>query len=137
MIYCLLTLVPIRPTPSLLSMQILGMVPDDMLQRADEHHRLQFFELIDGQWTIKQRASDAASSSTRPSTPITPSENPIASLKDVVEKEANKKKRVTNTEQSARQYNLFVDMIYKMLSFRPAERVSPTEALSHPFITER
>lgn len=113
------------------------MVPDDILQKADEQNRLQFFEPIDGRWTIKQRAPDAASSSTRLPTPVVPSENPIASLKDVVEKEASKKKRMTTTEQSARQNNLFVDLIYKMLSFRPAERVSPMDALAHPFISEK
>jgi dual specificity tyrosine-phosphorylation-regulated kinase 1 len=115
------------------------MVPDDMLQKADEQNRLQFFELMDGRWTIKQRPPDAAASSstTRPPTPVVPSENPIASLKDVVEKEASKKKKTTATEQSARQYNLFVDLIYKMLSFRPTERVSPMDALAHPFISEK
>eukprot|EP00571_Detonula_confervacea_P015425 CAMPEP_0172305826 /NCGR_PEP_ID=MMETSP1058-20130122/7043_1 /TAXON_ID=83371 /ORGANISM="Detonula confervacea, Strain CCMP 353" /LENGTH=553 /DNA_ID=CAMNT_0013017541 /DNA_START=92 /DNA_END=1753 /DNA_ORIENTATION=+ len=118
---------------------ILGMVPDDMLQRADEHHRLQFFEQIEGRWTVKPRASDAASSSTRPSTPIVPSENPIESLKDVVEKEANKKKRYSSSdaEHSARQYNLFIDLIYRMLSYKPSDRITPTQALDHPFITER
>ncbi|KAL7536262.1 hypothetical protein ACHAXR_007051 [Thalassiosira sp. AJA248-18] len=115
---------------------ILGMVPDDMLQRADEHHRLQFFEQIDGRWTIKQKASETAS---RPSTPIVPSENPIASLKDVVEKEANRKKRYSpsDAEHSARQYDLFVDLIYRMLAFKVSDRIRPAEALEHPFITER
>lgn len=114
------------------------MVPDDMLQKAEEQNRLQFFELIDDRWTIKQRPTDAAASSAtaRSSTPIVPSDNPIASLKDVVEKEASKKKNTTATEQSARQYNLFVDLIYKMLSFRPTERVSPMDALAHPFMSE-
>ena len=114
------------------------MVPDEMLQRADEHHRLQFFEQKEGQWAIKQR-SDAASSSTQPSTVIIPSENPIASLKDVVEKEATRKKKYSSsdTDHSARQYSLFVDMIYSMLSYSPSRRITPTEALAHPFITER
>ena len=67
------------------------MLPDDVLQRADELIRLQFFEPIDGRWTVKQKASDAASPSTQPSSPIIPSGNPIASLKDVVDNEANKK----------------------------------------------
>jgi len=120
---------------------ILGMVPDDMLERADEHHRLQFFEQIQGLWTVKPRSSDPASksSSTRPTTPIIPSQNPIASLKDVVEKEANRKKRYSSSdaEHSARQYNLFIDLIYRMLSYKPAERITPSEALDHPFITER
>lgn len=116
------------------------MIPNDMLQGADEQHRDQFFEQIEGEWTIKQSVPDAASSSSQqPPIPIVPSENPIASLKDVVEKEANKKKRYStvDAEHSARQYDLFVDLLFKMLAFRPAERISPTNALAHPFITEK
>lgn len=114
---------------------ILGMVPDDMLHRADEQHKNQFFERVEGRWTIKQKASETASSST----PIEPSENPIASLKDVVEKEANRKKRYSpsDAEHSARQYNLFVDLIYRMLAYKVSDRIRPAEALEHPFITER
>ena len=114
------------------------MVPDDMLHRADDQHRQQFFEQIEGHWTIKQR-TDASSAASRPTTPVAPSENPIASLKDVVEKEANRKKKYSSsdTEHSARQYSLFVDMIYAMLSYSPSRRITPTEALAHPFITER
>ena len=110
-----------------------------MLRRADEHHRQQFFEQIEGgRWTIKQR-TDAASTASQPSTPVVPSENPVASLKDVVEKEATRKKKYSSSdaEHSARQYSLFVDMIYAMLSYSPSRRITPTEALAHPFITER
>ena len=115
------------------------MVPDDMLQRADDQHRDQFFERIEGEWTIKQIVPDAATSSSQPPIPVVPSENPIASLKDVVEKEANRKKRYSSldAENSARQYDLFVNLIFRMLAFRPAERISPTDALAHPFITEK
>lgn len=115
--------------------QILGMVPDDMLLRADQHHRSQFFEQTQGRWTVKQPTSETGATPA----PITPSENPIASLKEVVEKEASKKKRYSSqdTDHSARQYDLFVDLIYRMLMFKPAERIRPEDALDHPFITER
>ena len=122
------------------------MIPEDMLLGADETHREQFFDQIDGgEWTIKQSVPDAAaapsssSQQQQPPTPIVPSENPIASLKDVVGKEANRKKRYSSldAEHSARQYDLFVDLLYKMLAFRPTERISPTAALAHPFITEK
>ena len=85
-----------------------------MLLRADESHRQQFFEQSEGRWTIKQKPADAAAASA----PIIPSENPIASLKDVVEKEANRKKRysASDADHSSRQYNLFVDLIYRMVS---------------------
>jgi dual specificity tyrosine-phosphorylation-regulated kinase 1 len=115
---------------------ILGLVPDDMLQQADDHHRLQFFEQRGGRWTIKQKPSE---SSSRPSTPVVPSDNPIVSLKDVVEKEANRKKKYSpsDAEHSARQYELFVDLIFRMLAFRPGERIRPADALEHPFIVEK
>lgn len=63
----------------------------------------------------------------------------IASLKEVVEQEASRKKKFSpkDKQHSSRQYDLFVDMIYKMLSYQPSERISPTLALKHPFITER
>lgn len=117
-------------------MQILGMVPDSMLQRADEQHRTQFFEQIDGRWTIKQVSDN---SNARPSSPIVPSENPIESLMTVVEKEAARKKKYSSSDEghSRRQYDLFVDMIFKMLDFSPTERITPADALQHPFITER
>ena len=47
---------------------ILGMVPMQMLNRADDHHRNQFFIQVDGSWTIKQKEN-----STDP--PVTPSSN--------------------------------------------------------------
>jgi dual specificity tyrosine-phosphorylation-regulated kinase 1 len=116
------------------------MVPEDMLLRADEQHRRQFFEQKEGRWTIKQKPPDAAAASTyRPSTPIVPSGNPIASLKDVVEKEASRKKKYSSSdaEMAARQNSLFVDLIYRMLAFKPTDRIRPDQALEHPFITER
>lgn len=118
--------------------QILGMMPDEMLLRADQQHRLQFFEQVGGRWTIKQRSPDATPSS-RPSTPVVPSTDPVASLKDVVEKEASKKKRYSSqdTDHSARQYGLFVDLIYRMLMYNPSERIRPDAALDHPFITDK
>lgn len=110
--------------------QILGMVPDSMLARADDQHRNQFFQKTeDDDWTIKQSGE----------TTITPSKNPTASLKEVVEQETSKKKKYDSDDanHTARQYDLFVDLIYKMLAYEPRERITPEVALRHPFITER
>jgi len=104
--------------------QILGMVPNDMLKRADQQNRSQFFEKQGGSWTIRQ-TSDA--SQTRPSSPIIPSQNPIASLKGVF---ANKQE-----PERAQDYDNFVDMIFRMLTYDPKRRIRPEEALQHPFIT--
>ena len=106
------------------------MVPDSMLARADDQHRNQFFQKTeDDDWTIKQSGE----------TTITPSKNPTASLKEVVEQETSKKKKydTDDANQTARQYDLFVDLIYKMLAYEPRERITPEVALRHPFITER
>jgi len=32
-------------------------------------------------------------------------------------------------------YSIFVDLVRKMLAYDPAERIKPSEALLHPFIT--
>jgi dual specificity tyrosine-phosphorylation-regulated kinase 1 len=108
-----------------LQQQILGMVPNDMLKRADQQHRTQFFEKQQGGiWTIRQ-TSDA--SQPRPSSPILPSLNPIASLKDVVAKKTE--------PERAQDYDNFVDMIFRMLTYDPKRRISPEDALRHAFIT--
>ncbi|KAL7549538.1 hypothetical protein ACHAWF_012804 [Thalassiosira exigua] len=55
-----------------------------LLLEADEHHRVQFFEQRGGRWTIKQKTADAAgsgsgsgASSSRPTTPVVPSDDPM------------------------------------------------------------
>jgi serine/threonine protein kinase len=100
------------------------MVPNDMLKRADQQHRTQFFEKQGGTWTIRQ-TSDA--SQPRPSSPILPSLNPISSLKDVVAKKTE--------PERAQDYDNFVDMIFRMLTYDPKRRIRPEEALQHAFIT--
>ena len=104
--------------------QILGMVPYDVLKEADLQNRKQFFERQGKTWTIRQTSE---ASQQRPSSPIVPSQNPIASLKAVF---ANK----TEPER-AQDYDNFADMIFQMLTYDPKRRIRPEEALQHPFIT--
>ena len=99
------------------------MVPDAMLKEADPQHRTTFFEKQGGNWTIKQ-TSDA--SQQRPESPIVPSTNPKGSLRDVVAKRTE--------PESAQDYDNFVDMIFRMLTYQPNKRIRPEEALQHPFI---
>lgn len=105
--------------------QILGMVPNTMLEKAEKQSREQFFEKQGGSWTIRQTSD---SSQTQPSSPIIPSQNPIASLKAVF---ANK----LQEQERAQDYDNFVDMIFRMLTYDPKRRVRPEEALQHPFLT--
>lgn len=119
------------------SIQILGMVPNDMIERADEQHRHQFFERRDGGWTIKQSPDASPLSTSNPI--IHPSNDPIASLKDVVAKEADRNKKYTPVDEShsSRSYDRFVDLIHSMLTFHPSQRIRPEQALEHPFITNQ
>ena len=105
--------------------QILGMVPNNMLKKTEKQNLEQFFEQQGGSWTIRQ-TSDA--SQTRPSSPIIPSQNPIASLKAVF---ANQQQQQPDRAQD---YDSFVDMIFRMLTYDPKRRIRPEDALKHPFI---
>jgi serine/threonine protein kinase len=113
------------------------MVPNNMLDSTDDQHRVHFFEQQQGRWTIKQTADGSALPAS--SMPIAPSSDPIASLKEVVSKEASQKKKFSqeDSNQTARSYDRFVDLIYRMLAYRPVDRITPAQALEHPFITNQ
>lgn len=97
--------------------KILGMVPDEILDRMGEQQRNQFFERgRDGRWALKRTEGQPE--------PILPSENPRESLKEVL-RESN---------DSPGNYDVFVELIYKMLSYKPEDRVTPDQALGHQFI---
>ena len=104
--------------------QILGMVPNEMLQRTEQQNWSQFFEKQGGNWTIRQTSE---ASQTRPATEIVPSTNPIASLKAVIGTKPD--------SEDARDYEDFVDMIFRMLTYDPKRRIRPESALQHPFLT--
>jgi serine/threonine protein kinase len=94
------------------------MVPNDILIRMRDQQRSQFFEMgEDGQWTIKQGGGKNG--------PIVPSINPRESLKAAI---------LQRSTDSPGNYDVFVDMIHQMLSYRPQERITAAEALEHPFI---
>lgn len=113
------------------------MVPDIMLQSTDEQHLAHFFEQRDGRWTIKQTSDGTPLPAT--STPIVPSSDPIATLKEIVSKDSSQKKKFSpeDKDQIERSYEWFVDLIRRMLTYRPQDRISPSAALEHPFITNQ
>jgi len=122
--------------------KILGMVPDDMLDRSNDHTRSQFFDKKKGQreWTLRQQKeskSDGKETSKQPQEFVAPSTDPIASLTEVVTAGAQQKKKYPPSEahNSQRNYELFVDLVYKMLAYNPEERIKPPDALEHPFLT--
>lgn len=104
--------------------QILGMVPDPMLRNADQQHRNNFFERRGGSWTIRQTADGTP----RTEPPIVPSTNSRAALREAVAKKPGE------PETRPQDYDNFVDMILRMLTYQPDGRIRPEEALRHPFI---
>jgi len=113
--------------------KILGMLPDEMILKANDQQRQQFFERIvkygREEWTIKQKDDQQGEL-------LIPSHDPIASLKEVVGADSNREKRYLSPEHASNaiNYDKFVDLIYKMLAYLPSNRVRPDEALRHPFI---
>lgn len=118
--------------------QLLGMTPTEMIERASDQHRLQFFEKIglpgeNERWVIKQTSSKSSSPSrSSGKAKIVPSTDPIKSLTDVIGAQRNRTSSESgNTPEN---YRMFVDLIHRMLAYNPEERISPEEALQHPFI---
>jgi dual specificity tyrosine-phosphorylation-regulated kinase 1 len=128
--------------------KLLGMVPTPMLERSSDAVKLQFFEpvkTVSGQseWRLRQTKQSTSSSGkadtsvpTEPEAIIVPSSDPIASLKAVIVAGNRQKKKfpMSETYNSARNYELFVDLVYRMLAYRPEDRIKPEEAINHPFI---
>jgi len=145
--------------------KLLGMVPDHMLEQSSDQHRLQFFERVVGPsgrvgWTIKQQNTAGSSrvgssskpdatghqqkqevqdfpSSSKPVAIVIPSESPAKSLMEIISAETHRKKKYPSSEtgNSPRNYELFVDLIRRMLTYDPRKRIKPEEALDHPFVT--
>ncbi len=139
------------------------MVPDHMLDQSSDQHRLQFFERVVGpsgqvSWAIKQQNSSGSSrvgsasktdatgqkqefqdfsSSSKPAAVVVPSDNPARSLMEIISAETHRKKKYppSETGNSPRNYELFVDLIHRMLTYDPRKRIRPDEALNHPFVT--
>lgn len=134
------------------------MVPDHMLEQSSDQHRLQFFERVVGPsgqvgWAIKQQNTTGSSrvgssskpdaavqdfpSSSKPVAVVIPSESPARSLMEIISAETHRKKKYppSETGNSPRNYELFVDLIHRMLTYDPRKRIKPEEALNHPFVT--
>ena len=141
------------------------MVPDHMLEQSSDQHRLQFFERVVGPsgrvtWNIKQQNTSGSSragsssktdakgsqknqefqdfaSSSKPVAAVIPSKSPTRSLMEIISAETHRKKKYppSETGNSPRNYELFVDLIHRMLTYDPRQRIKPEEALHHPFVT--
>lgn len=131
--------------------ELLGMIPNSMLEKSSDSVKYQFFEKRKDQWILRQTkpfsSKPDASSPTSvvdDDTPIVPSTDPIASLMAKV-KSAKLRPVVTGQHQrkehspfaiydTKKNYDLFVDLLFKMLAYHPEDRIKPSEALEHPFL---
>ena len=125
--------------------KLLGMVPDAMLERSSDQIKSQFFERnMTGsrpEWQVRQTKPTKSGDTTpaeAPKQPIVPSTDPIRSLTEVVTAGTRQKKKFPPSEayNSQRNYELFIDLVYKMLAYEPSERIKPEQALEHPFIND-
>ena len=97
--------------------QILGMIPDDIIENMRDQQRNQFFERdLENRWTM--RVTDAQRE------PVVPSTNPRESIREILRR----------SDESYGNYDTFVDLIYRMLAYRPQDRISPADIQQHPFI---
>lgn len=111
------------------------MIPSEMIERSKVQSRQQFFEKDASGWTLKPKSNHEKEKSKQA---IFISTDPKSSLAEVIALETSKKKKnlENEPEHSAHNYDLFVDFILQMLSYDPSSRISPKEALIHPFIIE-
>lgn len=133
--------------------KLLGMIPATMLEKSNDSVRLQFFEkkispvTNDEEWFIRQTkqvpagtekdAPLVAPAKDQPTeTVVVPSTDPISSLKAVITAGNKQQKKFPPSEayNSQKNYTMFVDLVYKMLTYDPEQRIRPAEALNHPFI---
>lgn len=123
------------------------MVPDHMLEASSDQYRLQFFERVlepSGSvgWTIRQQPGSSSGNETTDDENednrdvVIPSENPAKSLMEIVSVDTNRKRKYppSETGNTPRNYQLFVDLIQRMLTYDPQKRIKPDEALNHPFV---
>jgi dual specificity tyrosine-phosphorylation-regulated kinase 1 len=118
----------------------LGMMPHEMLERVKDHRRQQFFKAKrsssgESIWKLKKAIVLLTQDSTPKLVRQKASADPIASLNKIVQLGAINQK--VCPVESAENYAQFVDLVYKMLAIEPNARITPHEALHHPFIAER
>lgn len=105
------------------------MIPSDMLQRSPQQQRSEFFESIEApsgdgvEYFLKLTPEQTL--------PIVPSSDPVASLLQVTKGNTN---TPADGPEATMIYGMFVDLIHQMLAYRPEERITPEEALQHPFL---
>jgi len=129
--------------------EVLGLPPSSMLASAPAASREIFFEPVpsslpsssSSSWRLKPPAPGTSSSSSSSSSSSTPSSlpssaTPYAKLADIlgVTTGGPSGRRANDSGHALPHYQAFLDLILKMLHFDPAQRITPSEALRHPFL---
>lgn len=130
--------------------KILGMLPDEMLDRANDFKRQNFFDLENlpsGKTVWKLKQTDEQPKEWTSATPqqkdedkeqkklILPSADPVAALSEIVRSGPRQEQTCPLAEDQ--RYAFFVDLVRKMLAYNPNERIKPDEALRHPFFIQK
>eukprot|EP00633_Aureoumbra_lagunensis_P010742 CAMPEP_0197342264 /NCGR_PEP_ID=MMETSP0892-20130614/46773_1 /TAXON_ID=44058 ORGANISM="Aureoumbra lagunensis, Strain CCMP1510" /NCGR_SAMPLE_ID=MMETSP0892 /ASSEMBLY_ACC=CAM_ASM_000538 /LENGTH=260 /DNA_ID=CAMNT_0042847395 /DNA_START=1029 /DNA_END=1811 /DNA_ORIENTATION=+ len=114
--------------------QILGPPPDSIIDAAEINARNQLFELQPStalpksKWRLKQRRRDTAQRNN--------TENDhLATIvgRNIGGPSGRRKGEPGHSEQN---YDLFLDLIHRMLDYSPTTRIKPDEALRHPFLND-
>lgn len=121
--------------------EVLGLPPLSMLEKAPAAARDTLFECLPeapsrgtAQWRLKPSASGAGAQSSRawkePASPET-------RLAEIVGMHTGgpQGRRADDPGHQVAHYQVFVDLVLRMLHYDPALRITPSEALRHPFVT--
>jgi len=112
------------------------MIPSTMMEKTNEKNRTQYFGKDDIGWYLKKKKGN---NNTRKQRIVHPDDiDTKNALSEIIIEESKKKKQNMHNEpeHSSYNYGLFIDMIEKMLKYDPSNRLTPDEALKHPFIIE-
>lgn len=119
--------------------EILGPLPTNMMERSPDTHRLQLFERgrypHHNQWVLRRCAPGGDPSSEQKKL-VSPSLDPMISLLGIIGSQISRKKNmypIDEPGQSSCCYDMFIDLVYCMLCYDPAKRITPDDALKHPY----
>jgi dual specificity tyrosine-phosphorylation-regulated kinase 1 len=126
--------------------KLLGMLPKAMLDKASDSVNRQFFDkkktAQGDQYVLrttkpphlKSKSNSSEQCKAESCEPIEPSTDPIGSLTEVITVDSLQKSTPSDQYNTPRNYELFIDLVSKMLTYKPEDRITPEDALSHPFI---
>ncbi|GAB9467406.1 hypothetical protein Gpo141_00004752 [Globisporangium polare] len=116
---------------------VLGMPPRELIDHANPTYRRDFFdEMAVGEGenrVVEYRLKLRKSSSSKLSGHETDSPTTLAAVIGA-DSGGPGGLRLNREEHSPEDYRLFLDLLHRMLDYNPATRITPAEALLHPFM---